>query len=66
MADTVSIQLDCPKCRGSATIFVAPWTPESPRQPQTWSCPNCREPIPADLPGKVVWVLARQSADPQK
>lgn len=63
MADAVSIPVDCPKCGGTATVFVAAWTPESPRQPQSWMCPHCREGIPADMPGKVVWVLARQKPD---
>ncbi len=64
MADTSSVALTCPNCRRGATVFVTLWTSSEPRRSQTWTCPHCRDPIPADLPGKVVWVLARQAEDP--
>ena len=59
-AHSTSLPLRCPKCTGTVTLFVSPWTADTPRQPQTWKCPHCHAENAGDLPGKVLWVLARQ------
>ena len=57
----VTLPLNCPECRRPVTLRFSEWTAEMPRQRQTWKCPHCHADNKAEhLPGKLVWVLARQ------
>lgn len=64
MPEPVTLPLHCPECGRPVTLRFSEWTPEHPRESQTWKCPHCHAQNKADLPGKLVWVLPRQDNDP--
>ena len=61
MSDPVTLPLYCPLCGRAVTLRFSQWTPEVPWHAQTWKCPHCHTQNKAELPGKLVWVLARQA-----
>ncbi len=66
MSQHATLPLNCPVCGGPITLGFSGWPPAEPRHSQTWKCPHCHTENHAQFAGKVEWVLARQSDDPQR